>query len=121
MGYGDISATNTPERWFCSALMVVGVIAFSFANGSLNLILSEFDSKNAVLSEKVAILDKIRRKFNIPSDLYIKCKKNLEYTQRNEFDEMHAFLAELPHSLMVDISLFIYEERYKFIHFFKDK
>ena len=34
---------------------------------------------------------------------------------------MHAFLAELPHGLMVDISLFIYEERYKFIRFFQDK
>ena len=40
VGYGDISATNTLERWFCSAIMIVGVISFSFANGSLSLIIS---------------------------------------------------------------------------------
>ena len=40
VGYGDISATNTAERWFCSLVMVIGVISFSFANGSLGLIIT---------------------------------------------------------------------------------
>lgn len=40
VGYGDISATNTLERWFCSIIMVIGVISFSFANGSLGIIIS---------------------------------------------------------------------------------
>lgn len=35
VGYGDISGTNLIERIFCSLIMVVGVIAFSFANGAL--------------------------------------------------------------------------------------
>jgi hypothetical protein len=35
VGYGDISGTNNLERVFCSFLMLVGVISFSFANGSL--------------------------------------------------------------------------------------
>jgi len=40
VGYGDISATNYTEYWFSSFIMVIGVISFSLANGSLSLILS---------------------------------------------------------------------------------
>lgn len=43
VGYGDISGTNSTERLFCSLVMLVGVIAFSFANGSLASIISSSD------------------------------------------------------------------------------
>ena len=39
VGYGDISGTNDYERIFCSIIMLFGVIAFSFANGSLTSII----------------------------------------------------------------------------------
>ena len=39
VGYGDISATNTTEMWFCSLMMVIGVVSFSFANGTLTSII----------------------------------------------------------------------------------
>jgi len=35
VGYGDISGTNTLEELFCAFIMLVGVILFTFANGSL--------------------------------------------------------------------------------------
>lgn len=35
VGYGDVGSTNSTERIFCAVIMVFGVIAFSFANGSL--------------------------------------------------------------------------------------
>ena len=44
VGYGDISGTNLIERIFCSLIMVVGVVAFSFANGTLTSMLSSYDS-----------------------------------------------------------------------------
>ena len=43
VGYGDISGTNNLERIFCSFLMLVGVISFSFANGSLASIIQNYD------------------------------------------------------------------------------
>jgi len=49
VGYGDISATNYAEYWFSSILMIIGVISFSLANGSLSLILSQIDTKDAIL------------------------------------------------------------------------
>ena len=39
VGYGDIAAHTTVERIFCFILMIIGVISFSFASGSLASIL----------------------------------------------------------------------------------
>ena len=121
VGYGDISASNTVERWFCSLVMIIGVISFSFANGSLGLIITQMNQKQQVLSEKIQVLDKIKKNYDLSEELYKKCKKTLEYTQNNEYEEMNKFLDELPHNLKMDVSLFIYEERYKNIKFFHDK
>lgn len=43
VGYGDIVANNFAERVFCACMMIIGVISFSFANGSLTSILSHND------------------------------------------------------------------------------
>jgi len=60
VGYGDITAQNTGERIICILLMIVGVIAFSFATGSLSSIISNYDSSQAKLKEKIATLNDIR-------------------------------------------------------------
>ena len=39
VGYGDVVAVNTTERIFCSCAMIIGVLAFTFANGSFASIL----------------------------------------------------------------------------------
>ena len=39
VGYGDISGQNTLERGMCIIIMMIGVISFSFATGSLSSIL----------------------------------------------------------------------------------
>jgi hypothetical protein len=39
VGYGDISGTTTLERVFCSIVMIIGVVSFSFLNGALASIL----------------------------------------------------------------------------------
>jgi hypothetical protein len=46
VGYGDISGTNSIERIFCSIIMLIGVISFSYANGSLSSILTTYDSSS---------------------------------------------------------------------------
>ena len=48
VGYGDISGTTDIERIFCTIIMLFGVIAFSFANGSLTSIIQNIDSNNAL-------------------------------------------------------------------------
>ena len=60
VGYGDISGNNVLEEVYCTFLMLIGVISFSFANGALASIISNSDAANAKFQEKEIILNKIR-------------------------------------------------------------
>jgi hypothetical protein len=55
---------------FCSIVMVIGVISFTFANGALASIMSNYDNQNANYKEKLDILEKARKDFDLPVDLY---------------------------------------------------
>ena len=44
VGYGDVSISTKTEKIFCILSMLVGVISFSFASGSLASILSSIDN-----------------------------------------------------------------------------
>jgi len=70
--------TNTAERIFASIVMIIGVLSFSYASGSLASIISNLDSKNALLKYKLEILDGIKKDFGIPNKLYLKVKSNIE-------------------------------------------
>ncbi len=78
MGYGDVYTTNTIERIYACIIMILGVLSFSFASGSLSSIISNLDSKNALLKYKLEIIEGIRKDFKLPKKLYIKVKNNIE-------------------------------------------
>jgi hypothetical protein len=63
--------------------MLVGVIAFSFANGSLASILTNYDNENAVMKTKLKTLDCIKNCYDLPNNLYIQCKRNIEFISQN--------------------------------------
>ena len=44
VGYGDIHAYNIGEKFVSILLMIIGVISFSFAAGSLSSIISNYDA-----------------------------------------------------------------------------
>jgi len=77
VGYGDISGTNNIERAFCSFVMLAGVIAFSFASGSLASILQNIDSSEAAVNEKNEVLEKLSHDFKLPAPLIQKIKKSM--------------------------------------------
>lgn len=70
VGYGDISGQNVMERAVSIVIMVLGVICFSFATGSLSSIMQNFDQANAKLQERIAILNRISKEYYLPLDLY---------------------------------------------------
>ena len=72
VGYGDISANGTLERIFAIILMMGGVFAFSFATGTLSSILSSFDEKNASITEKMAVLNKLVQRFDVNQEIHTK-------------------------------------------------
>ena len=79
VGYGDICAQSVSEKLLCILLMLLGVVAFSFATGSLASILSSYDSKEAQLKEKIATLNDIQNEYNIGIDLFNKLAKTVKY------------------------------------------
>jgi len=60
VGYGDISGQNNLERFVSIFIMLVGVMAFSFATGTLSSIMSSYDAANSKLSERLTILNKVQ-------------------------------------------------------------
>ena len=57
VGYGDITGTNTLERLFSSLIILIGVVAFSFVQGSIASILQNNDPKEVEYNERMEILD----------------------------------------------------------------
>ena len=98
--------------------MLMGVIAFSFMNGALSNIISNYDTTNAIYQEKVVILNRIHRDFKLPENLYVRLIKSLQYVHQKSMEDINTFVDELPHKLKIEVSLYIYEERYKNIMFF---
>jgi hypothetical protein len=68
--------------------------------------------------EKIVILNRIHRDFNLPENLYIRLLQSLNYVNQKNLDDLNNFVEDLPHKLKIEVSLYIYEERYKSIKFF---
>jgi len=121
VGYGDISGTNNVERVFCSICMFIGVLAFTIANGSLASIIQNYDQTNASYQEKMNILTKAQKDYQLPLDLSIRLKKSMGYEFKKDDQDLNKWVDELPHKLKVEVSIYIFEKRYSKIKFFAEK
>jgi hypothetical protein len=79
VGYGDITAISSGEKVVCIFLMIIGVVAFSFATGALSSIISSYDTTEAKLKEKMGTLDLINKEYRLTEDLYNKLVKSVRY------------------------------------------
>ena len=61
VGYGDITGGTLFEMTISIVLMIFGVCFFSFTIGSLASIFNRIDSKEAVLNNKMAIIDEFAK------------------------------------------------------------
>ena len=53
VGFGDVNVSTPYEMVFTIFTMLIGVVTFSFASGSLASILQNYDVKNAAFQEKL--------------------------------------------------------------------
>ena len=79
VGFGDIHAYNSVEQIICIFLMLIGVISFSFATGALSSIISNYDSSQAKLKEKISTLNEIKSDYKIGPELYDELLKTIKY------------------------------------------
>lgn len=88
VGYGDISGTNMIEKIFCIFAMIVGVVFFSFATGSLSSIISNVDSSSALMQERQQTLNRVYKDFKLPLQLYIRIQKAMNYEVGKDIQEL---------------------------------
>lgn len=65
VGYGDITAYSFEEKVFAIFLMLLGVVSFSFATGTIASIITSYDSHEAVLKEKIATLNDMQIEYDV--------------------------------------------------------
>ena len=92
VGYGDISGNNLPEKIYCCIIMIVGVFAFGFANGTLAAIMTNYDNKSEDYQNKMEILDNARRDYELTPTLYTSIKKTLDFNDENSFEDLNKFI-----------------------------
>ena len=121
VGYGDITAISIQEKLLCILLMLTGVLSFSFATGALSSIISNYDSSEAKLKEKISTLNSIQSEYKIELSLYNKCVKTVHYDHSRKQKDFIAFLDELPHKIKIELAMKIHEQMYLSVKFFRGK
>ncbi|OMJ89207.1 hypothetical protein SteCoe_8684 [Stentor coeruleus] len=121
VGYGDISATNTAERCYCFAVMVTGIILYSYTISSISSIISTLDTRKAILNKKLELLGHIARKYRINSAFHSKLTQALEYEHKNNDKELEEILEDLPSSLKQRLLHIIFEQKISKNFFFTEK
>ena len=65
VGYGDIVAQSLGEKLLAILLMLIGVVAFSFATGSISSIIANADTAEDKLRAKMEILKELNVEYGI--------------------------------------------------------
>ena len=121
VGFGDISGGTMTEKLMCIVLMIIGVIGFSFATGSLSSLLSNYDASEAKLKEKLSTLNDLRGKYNLDPDLYDELRRTLKYDHNKNLKDTISFMDELPYKLKVKLAMQIHQDIYIHIKLFHNK
>ena len=108
VGYGDMSAKNTPERILNIVTMILGVIAFSYATGALSSLIQDDDQKKAPYQSTMATLRKLDSEVKMDPQLLREISKFIEIQTDNEKEERARLLDEMPARLRERLSIYIY-------------
>jgi len=100
--------------------MIVGVITFSFASGSLMSVLTNLNSRAAKLKQKTFELTSIKRKYAVPGNLFEKIYKELNYEIQQDENFEH-FFQTLPENYRIELILIVNNTIISKIPYFKDK
>lgn len=121
VGYGDIYATNSTERFYCFIIMITGILTYSYTVSSISNIISSLDSRKALLIKKQDTLTTIARKYKLSQVFCSRISRALEYEHRNHDKELTGILQDLPVGIKHELLQLIYEEKICKNFFFKTK
>lgn len=109
-----MTIASSDEKILVIIIMIVGVVVFSFAFGSLMSVITNLDSRAAKLKQKKFELNSIRKKYKIPDTLYRKFELGTE-------ENTDALIETLPLGLRTDLMLVVNNKIINKIPYFKNK
>ncbi|OMJ85063.1 hypothetical protein SteCoe_13718 [Stentor coeruleus] len=122
VGYGDIRAYNSNERIFACMSMIIGIFLYSYIIGSLTNLLSNLDIREAKLTRKLDIVNRLHREYpSIDKNFYKKIATALEYKHKNTKSNIDTLLSDLPLTLRTKLLIVIYQRELQSNTFFENK
>lgn len=124
VGYGDIAAGNGFEQILCIFWMIVGVGFYSFTIGSLSAFLSAIDTRDSILSSKLAVVHEFAKETGISPECKQKIRESIKYSISkvgSVWSEKHSLFKDLPKALRYEVALSMYNGISKELHFFKNR
>ena len=107
IGYGDILAFTIIERVYISFFMSISVILFSYAISNFVSYLIDTDQINFQKRNKLEVFNKLNVEFDLPSSLFNKIRRYLEFLSGKNYNERYCLLEFLPNKLKGDLTLSI--------------
>jgi CRP-like cAMP-binding protein len=124
VGYGDIVAGTIFEQVLAMGLMIMSIFVFSFVIGSLSSMLSSIDTKENVITNKLAVIDEFAKQSQLSNSFKFKLRSALRYSTDkiglSWSDKMNIF-NELPRNLRYELALAMHQGSVKHLPFFADK
>ena len=79
VGYGDIPAVTTLEKWMSISWMMVGVGFYSYIIGTVSQVLEKMDNRKSTLKAKIDVIEVFCSETNLKPNLKRKILSTLEY------------------------------------------
>lgn len=121
VGYGDVSLQTSTERLFGIALMISGVIFFSFTVNNISSILLKIDKSKEQYENDLAILNKLQSDYALDDFLYDKIKVALKNNAKTKSKYIKELVENLPKNLQDDFYAKIYKNKIDKIGLFNKK
>lgn len=121
VGYGDISAQNSLERFFSIIMLFVGVMSFAFISGSLSSMITNNDTVTASLKQKLELLKTLRKQYKLDDDLVAALQSSIKFEYSKAVDGLGDFMSSLPLSLKHKLAAQIHKDVLVNFTFFEGK
>ena len=124
VGYGDITARTQLEMVLAIMWMFIGVGFYSFTVGSLSSFLTSIDTRDSLLTTKMAALQEFAKETCISSDVKGRIRDAVRYytwKMGSVWSDKHSLFNEIPRTLQYEVALSMYGGVIKDLQFFTDK
>lgn len=124
VGYGDIAARTWLEIIFAIGWMFVGVGFYSFTVGSLSSFLTSVDTRDSILSSKMAAIHEFAKETNIGPEVREKVRDAVRYynwKMGSVWSDKHSLFNDIPRALQYEVALSMHGGIIKDLQFFTGK